>query len=196
MRICMVLTLSAEENSEEAQAAKLYADVLGRNIDLVKQKDTEVTFRIPRKGLTGLEAFSYSHLHHLTDPETFHGVARAAEDGFDAAMVSCFYDPVLRDLRQAVDIPVLGFAESSLSLAAMMGDKVGVVSISPQSTFEYEENICKYGLKERVVGVRPIPETAEAQSMALMDAHDVIKAFKKVARELIADGADVLQAAC
>ena len=44
--------------------------------------------------------------------------------------------------------------------------------------------------------IRPIPETAEEQPQALLDAHHGIEAFKKVARELIADGADVLIPAC
>lgn len=196
MRICVVQVTAAEENSEGGKFCKVSADVMRRNMNLVKQKDTELTFRFPRWGLTEMESFFYSHLHHLNDKSTFHAIVQAEKEGFDAAIITCFFDPMLRDIRQAVDIPVVSIGESSLLLALMMGAKLGVVTISPEAAYDFEENIVKYGLKERVVRVRPIPETGEEQRMVLTDAHHQIKAFKKVARELIADGADVLIPGC
>ncbi|MBA7656180.1 Hydantoin racemase [subsurface metagenome] len=196
MRIAVVQVTASEEKSEGGQFCKVWADLMRRNIDLVKQKDTEVTFLFPRWGLTGLDAFFHTYLHRLNDSETFHTVVRAEKEGFDAAILTCFYDPMLRELRQAVNIPVVSIGEASLLLALMMGAKLGVVTVSPEAAYDHEELIDKYGLRQRAVRIRPIPETAEEQPMALMDAHHGIEAFKKVARELIADGADVLIPAC
>ncbi|MBA7501212.1 hypothetical protein ES704_03974 [subsurface metagenome] len=196
MRFALISVIAAEENSEGGQFCKAWADLVRRNIDLVKQKDTEATFLFPRWGLTGFDAFFHTYLHHLNDSETFHVAFQAEKEGFDAVILSCFYDPMLRELRQAVNIPVVSMLESSLALALMMGAKVGVVTVSPEAACDHEELIHKYGLRERAVRIRPIPETAEEQPMALMDAHRDIEAFKKVARELIADGADVLIPAC
>jgi len=196
MRIAVVQVIASEEDSESGRFCKAWADLMRRNLDLVKQQETGVTFLFPRRGLTGLDAFFHTYLHRLNDTETFHTVLNAEKAGFDAVMMTCFYDPMLRELRQAVDIPVVSIGESSLLMALTMGAKLGVVTVSPEAAYDHEELIIKYGLKERAVRIRPIPETAEEQPQALLDAHHGIEAFKKVARELIADGADVLIPAC
>lgn len=197
MKIIVIQVIAAEEDSEGGRFCKVWADVARRNIDLVKQKDTEVTFLFPRRGVTGMDGFFYSHIHHLGDSETFHSFVQAEKDGFDAAISACYYDPILRDLRQALDIPVLSIGEASMLFALMMGVKFGLVTIpSAEAAFDFEQNISKYGLKERAAGIQLIPETAEEQGMAMTDAHHGIEAFKKAARKLIANGADVIIPAC
>lgn len=197
MRILLANVPAGEKDSEGGQFVKtVVVPMWRRNLELVKQKDTDIIFRFPRRGLTGLDAFMYSYLHHLSDREIFHAVVQAEKEGFDAAMITCFHDPMLWDIRQAVDIPVVSIGESSMLLATMMGRRFGVVTISPYSIHDTEENIARYGLKERAVGVRSTSETGDEQPMALVDAHRAIEAFKKVARELIADGAEVLIPGC
>ena len=196
MRIAVVQVIAADEKSESGRLCKNWADLIRRNLDLVKQENTEFTFIFPRWGLTGHEAFFYSYLHHLNDKETLHSVVHAEREGSDAVMITCFYDPMLRDLRQAVDIPVVSLGESSMLMASMMGAKFGVVTISPEAAHDFQSNIVKYGLEKRAVPVRPIPETAEQQLEALKDVHHTIEAFKKVSRELIRDGAEVIIPGC
>jgi allantoin racemase len=77
-----------------------------------------------------------------------------------------------------------------------MGYKFGVVTISPYNIYEQEHTIAKYGLTERLAGIRPNPETGDEQAEALIDARHAIESFKKVGRELIADGAEVLIPGC
>ena len=77
-----------------------------------------------------------------------------------------------------------------------MGHKLGLVTISPYNVFEMEHLIEKYGLKERYAGTRPNPETGEEQGAALIDARHAIESFKKVGRELISDGAELLIPGC
>ena len=197
MRILLANVSAVEEDSEGGQFVKtVLIPTWRRNLDLVKQKDTELTFRFTRWGLTGLDAFFYRYLDHLNAKAIFHAVFQAEKEGFDAVMITCFGDPMLWEIRQAVDIPVVSIGESSMLLATMMGYKFGVVTISPYVIYEQEHTIAKYGLKERLAGIRPIPETAEEQEMALTDAHHAIESFKKVARELIADGAEVIIPGC
>jgi Asp/Glu/hydantoin racemase len=197
MKILLANVPAGEENSEAGQFIKtVVVDRWRRNLELVKQKDTEITFRFPRRGLTGLDAFMYSYLHHLSDGEIFHAVVQAEKEGFDAAMITCFHDPMLWDIRQAVDIPVVSIGESSMLLATMMGRKFGVVTISPYSIHDTEENIARYGLAERAVGVRSATEDGDQQPAALVDSCCGIEAFKEVAKELIADGAEVLIPGC
>jgi allantoin racemase len=197
MRILLANVAVAKEGSEAGQfVEKVLVPMWRRNLDLVKHKDTELTFRFPRWGITGLDGFFYSYLDMLNARSVFHAAVQAEKEGFDAVMITCFGDPMLWGIRQAIDIPVVSLGESSMLLATMMGYKFGVVTISPYNIYEQEHTIAKYGLTERLAGIRPNPETGDEQAEALIDARHAIESFKKVGRELIADGAEVLIPGC
>ncbi len=187
----------AEERGEGAQFVKnVLVPAWRRNFDLVKQKDTEIVARFPRWGVTGLNGFSYSFLDALNAQSVLHAAMRSEQDGFDAVLITCFGDPLLYQIRQAVNIPVVGLGESSVFLAAMMGHRFGIVTISPYVIFEQEHVIARYGLEHRYAGCRPNPEPADEQPLALLDARRAIEAFKKAARELIAEGAEIVIPGC
>ncbi len=197
MRILVANVAAGEEDSDEGRFFRsVAADTWRKSFAPVKLPDTELVFRFPRRGLTGLDGEMHSYLHHLADSEIFHAVVQAERDGFDGALIACFHDPMLWDIRQAVDIPVVGFGESSMVLAGVMGRKFGVVTISPYSIHSTEENVVKYGLKDRCAGVRCISEPGCEQEQAMVDARAAIESFKTVARDLIADGAEVLIPGC
>jgi Asp/Glu/hydantoin racemase len=187
----------AEEAGESAQfVKKILVPAWQKNFDLVKQKDTEIVARFPKWGVTGLNGFFYSFIDTLNAQSVLHAALRAEQDGFDAVLITCFGDPLLYQIRQAVDIPVVSLGESSILLAAMMGHKFGIVTISPYNIFEQEHIIAKYGLEHRYAGCRPNLEPADEQPLALVDARHAIEVFKKAARELIADGAEIVIPGC
>jgi len=196
MRLLIVQVNRTAENSEAAQFMKTVAELVGKNAALVKQNDTRLTFRLPRGGISDLRCWFYTYIHRLNEVETFHAIVQAEKDGFDAVIINCFGDPMLREVRQAVNIPVLGIAEASMRLAAMMGARFGVVTASEKQIHDYKELMKRYGLKEQAVPPRPTPEPAEEQFEICVDAHRGIEAFKQVGRELIADGAEVLIPGC
>ena len=197
MRILVANVAAVEEDSDEGRFFKTVAvELWRRSFDPVKQPDTELTYRFPRRGLTALEGEMYSYLHHLAAGEIFHAVVQAERDGFDGALIACFHDPMLWEARQAVDIPVVGFGESSLVLATLMGRKFGVVTISPYSIHDTEENIARYGLMDRCAGVRCLFETGDDQERAMVDARGAIEVFTAAAKELIAEGAEVIIPGC
>jgi Asp/Glu/hydantoin racemase len=197
MRILVANVAAAEEDSEAGGFFKTVAvELWRRSFDPVKQADTELVYRFPRLGLTGLEGEMHSYLHHLAAGEIFHAVVQAERDGFDGALIACFHDPMLREARQAVNIPVVGFGESSMVLATLMGQKFGVVTISPYTVHDTEENISKYGLRDRCAGVRCIFEPGDEQEKAMVDARRAIEIFTIASRELIAQGAEVILPGC
>jgi Asp/Glu/hydantoin racemase len=197
MKILLVNVAVAEKGSEAGHFVEnILVPQWQRNFDLVKQSDTAITFRFPQWGITGLDGFFYSFLDMLNAKSVFHAAARAEAEGFDAVMITCFGDPMLWPIRQAVNIPVVSLGESAMLLSAMMGHKFGVVTISPHNIFEMEHMIDKYGLKDRYAGARPNPETGDEQAGALIDARHAIESFKTAARELIADGAELLIPGC
>ncbi len=197
MRIMLASVTVAEDKRKNRRFVK---DVLvpawRKNLNLVKQKDTEIVARFPKWGVAGLNGFSFSFLDALGAQSVLHAAMRAEEEGFDAVLIACFGDPLLYQIRQAVNIPVVSLGESSVLLASMMGHKFGIVAISPYVIFEQERVIEKYGLTHRFAGCKPNPEPTDEQPLALIDARHAIEAFKKAGRTLIANGAEILIPGC
>jgi allantoin racemase len=197
MKILLVNIPTVEKDSEIGEFFRTaYVPLLRRNLDLVKQKDTEVTFRFSEWGLAGMDATVYNYLEHLNSRLVFHAAAHAEKEGFDAVMIGCFGDPMVWEIRQVLNIPVVSPGESSMLLATMMGYKFGIVTIHPYIILGQEHRVTKYGLRERFAGIRAIPESSDDQVAAMQDAHHTIESFKKVARELIAEGAEVIIPGC
>jgi len=193
MRIAYQQVMASEAGDEWVTN---FNQVLRKNVDLVRSKDTEVVFQTLKRGITRFEAMYYSYLNFLEYREILEGVIQAEKDGFDAVMICCFADPILKEARQAVNIPVLGAAESSMLMATMMGAKFGIVTVSPEVVIEMEHNIMKYGLSGRATSIKPINATPQEQMKILFDAHEGIELFKKVARELIKEGTEILIPGC
>ena len=201
MRIIVVHQIAFEEDSPEGQWGKNYANTERANMKLVAEPDTEIVMRFPRWGLRGLDSFFHPLTNRLNDRIAYHQIVGAEKEGFDAAIVGCFYDPILRELRTAVDIPVIGMAEAAMHLAAVMGAKFGVVAISPEGIHDMDANIDRYGLRQKSVGVRTMKDTTSGWLASCLDdppqsVERAIEEFKATSRELIALGADIIVPGC
>lgn len=197
MKILLANVACAAENSDESKFVKeMLVPLWKRNFDLVRQKDTEIVARFPGWGIAGLDGFFYSYIDTLNSQSVFHAAVAAEKEGFDAVLIMCFGDPMLWQIRQAINIPVVSLGESSMFLATTMGHKFGVVSISPYNIPEMEHTIAKYGLEPRYAGARANPETGDEQGAAIVDAGHAIESFKTAARELIKEGAEVIIPGC
>lgn len=171
-------------------------EIWRQNFDLAKQKDTEITSRFSTWGIQGMDGFFFHNIDTLNAQAVYHSAVSAEKDGFDAVLITCFGDPMLHQIRQAVDIPVVSIGESALLMAAMMGERFGIVHISDYNILETRHTIARYGLSGRLANIRAIQETPREQGGAIFNAAHAIDSFRKVARELIADGAEVLIPAC
>jgi len=196
IKIGVMHVIPAKEDSPAAEAVRNWNKLLRKNIDLVKAEGTEVTFQIPRMGM-GLYAAQYKYINALNDMETLYGYMELGEAGiYDAIIGMCFFDPMLREARQALDIPVIGPGEVAMRMAAMMGIKFGVVSIGDRVNWHILDNIHKYNLDYYSVGVWGLPVSFEDQVKALTDARENIEGFVKVSKEIVAAGAEVIIPGC
>lgn len=120
----------------------------------------------------------------------------AETDGCDAFVFGHFQEPGLYEARAACGIPVVGMGESSLLWAAHLGRRLGLVSIDSAFTVIHLEQVERYGLGSRIVGIGAMEaqvedfEGAFAGDVASRQA--LIDAFEQEGRTLIALGADVL----
>lgn len=197
MKILYVNIPTGTEDSNFGDFAKnAYVPLMRQNLALTKSDGTDIVFRFSEWGQGPIDMAFYRYIDHLTSRMVYYSARNAKEEGFDAVIVNCFGDPMLWELRQALDIPVIGLGESAMLFSTMMGYKFGIVHISPYNIPETEEHIVKYGLKDRCAGLRPIDNWSAGQEDGLTDSSDTVKAFITTARRLIDDGAEVIIPAC
>jgi allantoin racemase len=139
-------------------------------------------------------------LHRLTETRCgMRAVANAVAaeaDGCDAFLIGHFQDSGLHEARSAVDIPVLGLGETSMLHACTLGQRIGLVTIDPIFIAWHQEQIVRYGLTERVIGVTAM--TGLVVEDYVSACHDeeafsrVFEQFEKAAQPLLQRGAEVL----
>lgn len=194
MKIGFVSSVGAPENTPLAESIKNVDTLVRKQVDAAKARDMEIVFQMS-KSFTGIAPGQYGYLKLLDEAETLHSFMEMAKTGeYDAVVDWCFLDPVKREARQALDIPVIGIAETAMHMACMMGAKFGVVAPNDEGRRTTDEYIRALGLQERAVPTRVI--SLENEWAALEDAHEGIEAMKQVSRELIADGAEVIIPGC
>lgn len=120
---------------------------------------------------------------------------RAEREGYDVVAITHFQDAGLAEAKSVVDIPVLGLGETTLMHACTLGRKLGLVTINPVFIPWHEDQVTRYGITSRVVGVRAvnakIGDFMEAFERA--DAYEALRAkFEHEVNILLDAGADVI----
>ena len=119
----------------------------------------------------------------------------AERQGFAAMVINHFQDAGLAEAKSVVDIPVLGLGETTLLHACTLGRKLGLVTINPVFIPWHEDQVIRYGLQSRVVGVRAVPATVAdfIDSFASEDAkRKLAPKWERECRILLEAGADVI----
>ncbi len=80
----------------------------------------------------------------------------AEEQGAGAVIINCMDDPGLYAAREMVSIPVIGPAEASMHLAAMLSHRFSVITTGTDDTSVVEELILHYGMSQKAASVRSI----------------------------------------
>src|SRR5436190_5816770 len=119
----------------------------------------------------------------------------AEKQGFAAMVITHFQDAALAEVKSVVDIPVIGLGETTLLHSLTLGRKLGLVTINPIFIPWHEDQVVRYGLQSRVVGVRAVPATVAD----FIDAFASPKGLEKLkplwereCRILLDAGADVI----
>jgi len=162
-----------------------------------------------------------AHLKSILDPEfsaTFHtttppattthaitefriarnlirNVVEAEKQGYDAMALTHFQDAGLAEVKSVAEIPVLGLGETTLFHACTLGRKLGLITINPIFIPWHEDQVIRYGLQQRVVGVRAVEATVADFINAFASAEGLQKIkplWEKECRALLAAGADVI----
>lgn len=142
---------------------------------------------------------SVTSVHTLTEMRFARGVVRAAlqaeREGWDAFYMNHFQDVGLMEARSAVGIPVLGLGETTLLHACTLGRRLGLIAIHPAFIAHHAEQVARYGLGARVVGIRSMHASIAEHMAAFSDPAKkaaLRTSFETQARILLDAGADVI----
>jgi allantoin racemase len=156
-------------------------------IEAVRLPQFEPVVRSLAAGPPHLEYHTYEHqaLGPMID------LFREAEAGGCAAgIVGCFYDGGLRELREAVRMPVVGMAEAALSLAATLGHRFSIIVGRRKWIPKMRDNVVLYGHERRLASFRSvdmgIPEVAAQPDRFFQ------RCLEQAERAVAEDGAEVV----
>ena len=123
------------------------------------------------------------------------GAVEAERQGFDAMAITHFQDAALAEVKSVAKIPVLGLGETTLFHACTLGRKLGLVTINPAFIPWHEDQVIRYGLQSRVVGVRAVNATVAEfiDAFASQESFNKLKPkWESECKVLLDAGADVI----
>jgi len=157
-----------------------------------KREDTELTMvTLPR----GPEHLEYRYYEALVLMDILHLIKEGESQGFDAAIIGCFYDTGLQDAREVAErMVVVAPCEASTYIAATLGDKFSIIVGRRKWIPEMMENVVRYGMKERLASFKSV-------DLGVLEFHqdeqETARRFRQAGREAVErDGAEVLILGC
>lgn len=119
-----------------------------------------------------------------------------ADQRYDAFAIVNSTDPALYEAREILDIPVLGFLETTSLVSCMMGRSFSLVTSNPKFALTYAQKLKLYGLKERLASIESLnfhhlPDVSKAFTEPA--SQERLKSeFETAARRAIDAGAEVI----
>lgn len=196
MKICLVGPTKAPEDS----SGEAFAALLKPSFDKVLRPDTQV---IPKNLKTALRTdypldFAHPYFVFLDTRSIIEAFIEAENERFDAAWINFFADAGVNEARSVVSIPLVGPAESTMLLACQLGRKFGLVAPNMPGAISFLEEIVRlHRLEDRCSGMRMHKGPfLEVLMKGIENPNSVADVVAEAARELVADGADVIIVGC
>lgn len=168
----------------------------------VLKPDTQVALRPIRHGLRGDNVLDFDNPYFalLDKREIIEAFIEADREGFDAGTVHCFGDPGISEARAVVRMPLFGPAESAMHFACQVGRRFAIIGANMPGQFDQlSAQVREHGLQDRLIpnGIRfdkePFSKTFEKW---LANPQLCADSVAEVARECMADGAEVIVLGC
>ena len=128
----------------------------------IEDPDTKVTSTLLDIGPASIEG-DYDEAFAL--PDTVNKIIQAELDGCAAVVIDCMGDPGVKAGREAVSIPVFGPCETSVHIAATLGQKFSVVTVLENLRALFENQIAVYGVRDKYASTRSV-------NIPVLELHD------------------------
>jgi allantoin racemase len=148
-------------------------------------------------------AFGPPHLDYqvfdfLNNVEVLKSVVSAEREGFDVVAIGCVLDPILDELREAVDIPVVSFSETAMRVATSLGQKFSILTHNEPIATKYVSRLVeRYGMERSCAGVVNFDLSFEALEEAMKGSPEVChRLTTQAAEQAVRQGAEVIILGC
>jgi allantoin racemase len=148
-------------------------------------------------------------VHSITPPVSFLGpltefrcarqiitnAIEAERQGYAAFVIGHFQEPGLTECRAAVNIPVIGLGEASMTSALSLGSRFGLITINPAFLAWHRDQVTLHGLSPRCAGIHAVNTDVEIYMRAFQEkeSYDEIKSvYAAEASALKAKGCEVV----
>src|SRR4026209_2665896 len=125
------------------------------HLQSILEPDFEATFHTTTPPATTTHAITEFRIAR----NLIRNAVEAQKQSYDAMVITHFQDAGLAEVKSVVDIPVVGLGETTLMHSLTLGRKLGLVTINPVFIPWHEDQVVRYGLQQRVVGVRAVQAT-------------------------------------
>lgn len=139
--------------------SSLYDEPIGEELRREADPDTrvDVCSLPPIPGTDGPHHLEWNALEAVVAGPTIGVIRWARLQGYDAAVIGCFYDPFLRAAREvAGPMAVTAPAEACLHIASTIGERISILVGRKKWIPEMHENVVKYGFADRLASFREL----------------------------------------
>jgi allantoin racemase len=142
---------------------------------------------------TPAEVVVYPYLAALHGQILLDNALRAEKEGYDVFALGSVQDPMIEEARSLVDIPVVGYGESAMHFACLLGSRFVVIAFGERFDQMLDERVKRAGLSERALPTMLMDRTSFADvGKGLDDAAGLVEVFSRTARKAIALGAEAI----
>ena len=170
----------------------LFDEPIKAFLETAKRPETTLEAVSLAKGPMHLE---YHYYEALILADTLHVVRKAERDGYDAAVIGCFYDPGLREAREITErLVVTAPAEAAMHIATTLGHTFSILVGRKKWIPKMHENVVKYGFADQLASFKSLDMGVyEFQK----DPKVTAERMRAAAREAVdVDGAEVIVLGC
>jgi allantoin racemase len=93
---------------------------------------------------------------YLSVPATMRRAVELEQDGRDAIVLGCYGDPGLDALRELVSVPVIGPGEATALVAASLGHRFSIITVTESVIAPLERLVLVAGLSNKLASVRAV----------------------------------------
>jgi len=180
----------------EADPESAYFTGLRERAAQIARPGTTVEFAGMPKGTyagrTPADVVVYPYLMALHQHSILDNAYQAQQQGFDVFVVGSVQDPAIEEARGLLRIPVVGYGESAMHLACMLGRKFAVIVFQHRMDQMMDMRIERLGLSARAIPTSLVSATFDDVTHALSAPEQLVARFRVAATNAIDRGAEVI----
>ena len=180
IKIKVIMSLASNVNNEITCLSLQKLNLIDVEYDIVNLKNGPSTFVNGRIDVS------------LITPELIELFKSAENEGFHGIYVSCYYDPGIEAIREAVKIPVMAPMMASLATAQLVAQKYGVLAVVEQSKSIFISLIRSLNLESNVSGIYVV----DINPQDLKEKPIFISALEKCCLQAKQEGAQAMILGC